>query len=247
MTVGDFNTDSNPISCVKIYKPSPCERYIKTHINACFNVGDGGVKAKEFNCAVFQSWCEAKRFKTAKITLISDIMAQKPNADVKKTIPEDAIERAVENAPPAPLADDEISDEEMPFPNATVVRHIKTYAPNKMISSKVKVALNHFLGDVVKVVAKDMGKTRYSMIEMDDFQRATKPYTVAEDLEFEKQRIVAQLEKTKMDIEGLIRDFNRKFKMQEANEFHVIGIEDGKLADVEAGGDIGAEKKDGEE
>ena len=148
-------------------------------------------------------------------------MAQKQAEDMKKSIQEDAIE----TVPAAPVADEEISDESLPFPNATVVRHIKTYAPNKMISSKVKIALNHFLGDVVKVVAKDMGKTRYSMIEMDDFQRATKPYTVAEDLEFEKQRIVAQLEKTKMDIDGLIRDFNRKFKMQEANEFHVLGME----------------------
>jgi len=160
-------------------------------------------------------------------------MAQKRDEDAKKTIPEVATEPVAGGAPVVPAADEEISDESLPFPNATVVRHIKAYAPNKMISSKVKVALNHFLGDVVKVVAKDMGKTRYSMIEMDDFQRATKPYTVAEDLEFEKQRIVAQLEKTKMDIEGLIRDFNRKFKMQEANEFHVIGLDDVPVANAE--------------
>lgn len=164
-------------------------------------------------------------------------MAQKQVEEINENVKDDA----VENAPVAPAADEEISDESLPFPNATVVRHIKAYAPNKMISSKVKVALNHFLGDVVKVVAKDMGKTRYSMIEMDDFQRATKPYTVAEDLEFEKQRIVAQLEKTKMDIDGLIRDFNRKFKMQEANEFHVLGMENIPVAEVEM---EEAEKKD---
>jgi len=168
-------------------------------------------------------------------------MAQKQVEDIKASIQEDA----VETVPAAPTTDEEISDESLPFPNATVVRHIKQYAPNKMISSKVKVALNHFLGDVVKVVAKDMGKTRYSMIEMDDFQRATKPYTVAEDLEFEKQRIVAQLEKTKMDIDGLIRDFNRKFKMQEANEFHVLGMENIPVANSNAeASNNGAEKKD---
>jgi hypothetical protein len=169
-------------------------------------------------------------------------MAQKRDEEVKKSI-QDVDENAVENIPQASAGDEEISDESLPFPNATVVRHIKQYAPNKMISSKVKVALNHFLGDVVKVVAKDMGKTRYSMIEMDDFQRATKPYTVAEDLEFEKQRIVAQLEKTKMDIDGLIRDFNRKFKMQEANEFHVIGMDDVPVANENAENN-GAEKKE---
>ena len=178
-------------------------------------------------------------FKTAEIIVVSDVMAQKEIEDVKESIQEEAIE----TVPQAPASDEEISDESLPFPNATVVRHIKTYAPNKMISSKVKIALNHFLGDVVKVVAKDMGKTRYSMIEMDDFQRATKPYTVAEDLEFEKQRIVAQLEKTKMDIEGLIRDFNRKFKMQEANEFHVIGMDDVPLANADAENQ-GTEKKE---
>ncbi len=168
-------------------------------------------------------------FKIAAIIVFSDIMAQKQVDEVKEV----AKDNDIESVPEAPATDEEISDESLPFPNATVVRHIKVYAPNKMISSKVKVALNHFLGDVVKVVAKDMGKTRYSMIEMDDFQRATKPYTVAEDLEFEKQRIVAQLEKTKMDIEGLIRDFNRKFKMQEANEFHVLGMDDIPVAKVE--------------
>lgn len=184
-------------------------------------------------------------------------MAQKQAEEIKSSIVDDA----VESVPAAPAGDEErkrdkssqprlsddeeISDESLPFPNATVVRHIKAYAPNKMISSKVKIALNHFLGDVVKVVAKDMGKTRYSMIEMDDFQRATKPYTVAEDLEFEKQRIVAQLEKTKMDIEGLIRDFNRKFKMQAAGEFHVLGMENIPAANsnTEANNE-GAEKKD---
>ncbi len=171
-------------------------------------------------------------------------MAQKQVEEVKESVQEESIQ-TVQEVPQAPavavVSDEEISDESLPFPNATVVRHIKAYAPNKMISSKVKVALNHFLGDVVKVVAKDMGKTRYSMIEMDDFQRATKPYTVAEDLEFEKQRIVAQLEKTKMDIEGLIRDFNRKFKMQEANEFHVIGMDDTPVANAK---NDGAEKKE---
>ena len=169
-------------------------------------------------------------------------MAQKQAEEIKSSI----INDAVETVPAAPVGDEEICDESLPFPNATVVRHIKTFAPNKMISSKVKIALNHFLGDVVKVVAKDMGKTRYSMIEMDDLQRATKPYTVAEDLEFEKQRIVAQLEKTKMDIDGLIRDFNRKFKMQEANEFHVLGMENIPVAvsKKEDANNHGAEKND---
>ncbi len=113
-------------------------------------------------------------------------------------------------------------DESLPFPMATVVRQVKKRTHSKMISSKVKVAMNEFLGDVVSSVATEMGKTRYSMVEMDDFQRATKPYTYARELEKEKERVVAELEGMKQDLESLIREFQRKFALAGVDDLSVL-------------------------
>ncbi|MEA3342585.1 MAG: hypothetical protein U9Q92_00325 [archaeon] len=113
-------------------------------------------------------------------------------------------------------------DESLPFPMATVVRQVKKRTHNKMISSKVKVAMNEFLGDVVGSVASEMGKTRYSMVEMDDFHRATKPYTYARELEKEKERVVAELDGMKQDLESLIREFQRKFALAGVDDLSVL-------------------------
>ena len=113
-------------------------------------------------------------------------------------------------------------DESLPFPMATVVRQVKKRTHSKMISSKVKVAMNEFLGDVVSSVANEMGKTRYSMVEMDDFNRATKPYTYARELEKEKERVVGELERMKGDLESLIREFERKFALAGVDDLSVL-------------------------
>ena len=113
-------------------------------------------------------------------------------------------------------------DESLPFPMATVVRQVKKRTHSKMISSKVKVAMNEFLGDVVSSVANEMGKTRYSMVEMDDFHRATKPYTYARELEKEKERVVSELERMREDLESLIREFERKFALAGVDDLSVL-------------------------
>ncbi|RLG13215.1 MAG: hypothetical protein DRN71_05315 [Candidatus Nanohalarchaeota archaeon] len=113
-------------------------------------------------------------------------------------------------------------DDSLPFPMATVVRQVKKRTHRKMISSKVKVAMNEFLGDVVSSVANEMGKTRYSMVEMDDFNRATKPYTYARELEKEKERVVGELERMKADLESLIREFERKFALAGVDDLSVL-------------------------
>lgn len=119
--------------------------------------------------------------------------------------------------------DEDVEDNHSyPFPMATVVRQVKKQTHNKMISSKVKVAMNEFLGEVVYSVANEMGKTRYSMVEMDDFQRATKPYTYARELEKEKERVVAELEKMKDDLESLIREFQRKFALATVDDLSIL-------------------------
>jgi hypothetical protein len=151
-------------------------------------------------------------------------------ADIKDK-KKDEISNLNENLDNEPVVDEIVEDdavaddESLPFPMATVVRQVKKKTHNKMISSKVKVAMNEFLGGVVGSVSEEMGKTRYSMIEMDDFQRATKPYTYAKELEQEKERVVSELEKMKDDLEALIREFERKFALASVDDFSVMNVE----------------------
>jgi len=116
----------------------------------------------------------------------------------------------------------EVNDESMPFPTATIVRQMRKQIPGKMISSKVKEEMNLFLGQIVEAVAKEMSKTRYSMVEMDDFFRATKPFTYAKELEKEKERVINELERMRTDIDSLIAEFNRKFALMKADDFSVL-------------------------
>ncbi len=50
-------------------------------------------------------------------------------------------------------------DESLPFPMATVVRQVKKRTHSKMISSKVKVAMNEFLGPPALPIRAHRGLT----------------------------------------------------------------------------------------
>ena len=101
------------------------------------------------------------------------------------------------------------------FPLAPIVREIKRHSEGKMVSSKVKIATNMFLSQILTLVSKEMANTRYAMIEMDDFRRATLPYTFVKQLDKEKDRIIIDMEKMRMDWESKIEEFKRKFGKEE--------------------------------
>ncbi|MCK4884193.1 MAG: hypothetical protein KAS30_04950 [Candidatus Diapherotrites archaeon] len=101
-------------------------------------------------------------------------------------------------------------DENKPFTNARVDRLMRKALTKKlMIRGKVRDSMNEFLGEIGSKATKEMGQTEYAYIEMDDFMKATEKYKKAEYLDEEKQRIVASLEKLKLDINALIRDLER--------------------------------------
>ncbi|OYT35410.1 MAG: hypothetical protein B6U87_00335 [Candidatus Aenigmarchaeota archaeon ex4484_52] len=119
--------------------------------------------------------------------------------------------------------DNNIEDEEklekenkdLVFPLAPIVREIRRHSEGKMISSKVKIATNQFLSKILTLISKEMANTRYAMIEMDDFRRATLPYTFVKQLDKEKDRIIVDMEKMRMDWETKIEEFKRKFGKDE--------------------------------
>lgn len=102
-----------------------------------------------------------------------------------------------------------------PFALARVVRIIRNNAPDHMISSNVKNAMNHWLGEVAEDVAKKMNASRYTTLNLDDFGDATKRYKIADELDSEKERLVKGLDKLQLDIDALKRDIERRIATEE--------------------------------
>jgi hypothetical protein len=98
------------------------------------------------------------------------------------------------------------------FPMAPIVRLMKQEMDeDKMIRRRVKEAMNDWLAQLCRKVAKKMNQSDYTMVEIDDFKTAIEAYDMVEDTEQERVRIVATLEKVKQDCDSLIMDVNRKF------------------------------------
>jgi len=101
-------------------------------------------------------------------------------------------------------------DPNLPFPTARVVKILKANCKDHLISAKVKDAANIWLGNVCEDVAKEMSKSRYPTLDLDDFRAAVKKYEVASHLDEEKARLLKGLEKLKLDIEALERDISTR-------------------------------------
>ena len=121
------------------------------------------------------------------------------NTDVA---PEDnGVNGAVENE------EDDLS----PFPRARVVRLMREEIQDKIIRSEVKDAMNMWLGELTRKIAKEMGSTQYASVSLADFQRATKPYDMIEDIVKDEQRLLMSVQKLREDSDHIIRELNRFF------------------------------------
>jgi len=107
---------------------------------------------------------------------------------------------------------EEGDSKEFAFAMAPVVRLMKAELDSdKMIRSRVKVEMNLWLEKICRKISDKMNESDYTMVELDDFKTAIEPYEMVDDVEQERHRIVASLEKIKQDCDSLIRDVNRKF------------------------------------
>ena len=125
-------------------------------------------------------------------------------------------EEEINNADVAPENNDvsEIGeDETVPFPRARVVRLMREKIRDKIIRSEVKEAMNMWLGDLTKKLAKEMGNTQYASVSLADFQRATKPYDMMEDIIKDEQRLMLSVQKLREDSDHIIRELNRFFSV----------------------------------
>ena len=130
--------------------------------------------------------------------------------------PQEQQEQAQTEATPEQAADteEEVSEEEaekLPFPNAAIVRLMKSRMDGeKMIKKEVKLAMNKWLGNLCVNVSKEMNKFPYVMMHLHEFQKAIEPYTDMEEFQKEKERILSHLDAIKKDLEKLERDLGKR-------------------------------------
>lgn len=103
--------------------------------------------------------------------------------------------------------------EPLPFPRARVVNLMRTEIKDKIIRSETKEAMNFWLGNLLKKLAKEMGSTQYASVSLADFQRATKPYDMMEDIVKDEQRLLLSVQKLREDSDHIIRELNRFFSV----------------------------------
>lgn len=107
----------------------------------------------------------------------------------------------------------ETETKELPLPNATVVRLMKdNMSGDKMIKKEVKIAMNKFLGEVIKDVANKLEEFPYTTVDYSMFREAIKPFKQAKEIGKEKKRLNTHLDKIISDCRSVQRDLERKFE-----------------------------------
>ena len=106
------------------------------------------------------------------------------------------------------------AETKLPFPTAPIVRLMRKHLDkDKLIKKEVKDEMNKWLGNLCEKVTKNMNEKPYTTVDLNTFKEAIKMYKDLEEMEKEKNRVIAHLEKIKQDCDALIRDLDRKFKV----------------------------------
>ncbi len=101
--------------------------------------------------------------------------------------------------------------EVLPFPRARVVSILRTEIKDKIIRSEVKEAMNFWIGNLLKKIAREMNNSMYGSVSIADFNRATKPYDMIEDILKDHDRLLVSCEKLKADSDSILREMKRFF------------------------------------
>jgi histone H3/H4 len=104
--------------------------------------------------------------------------------------------------------------EVLPLPTAPIIRIMKkNLDKNKLIKREVKEQMNKWLATMCERVTKKMNEKPYASVDLSAFKEAIDIYSSIEEVDKEKQRIIASLEKIKQDCDSLMRDLDRKFNI----------------------------------
>jgi hypothetical protein len=113
-------------------------------------------------------------------------------------------------------SEEEGDDVDLPFPMAPIVRVIKdNLDEHKLVRRQVKERMNLWLGKMCAEVSKEMNKSPYPTVSVAMFNQAIQKYEAMDELKKEKERVVAGLQKIKLDCDSLMRDLDHKFDFDE--------------------------------
>jgi len=139
-------------------------------------------------------------------------VVEEKQPETTEVVQEATVEASTEIAEAAAVPVDTTPEgEPLPFPRARVVSIMREDIKDKIIRSEVKEAMNLWLGTLLKRLAKEMSNTQYGSVGIADFQRATKPYDMIEDIVKDEQRLLLSTEKLKADSDHIIRELQRFF------------------------------------
>ena len=130
----------------------------------------------------------------------------------EKTTEKEVSESTEEVEEEAAMEQEGVTEEELPFPRATIVNMLRKHLDNgKQIKGQVKVEMNIWLGKMVERIAKKLNTNPYSYVDGAMLREAVEPYENIQDIEKEKERIIKQLEAVKAACDVLIHEVDRKF------------------------------------
>jgi len=116
----------------------------------------------------------------------------------------------VEKIPEAQVEGEELEDEEsenLPFPNARVVRIIKANLKNPhQVKYDVKVAANELLGDILTDVSQRMNEEEYFTLSIEHFNKASRKYREIGLQQKRINRIKKILEKQRAELDEIIAE-----------------------------------------
>ncbi|MEM2974061.1 MAG: NFYB/HAP3 family transcription factor subunit [Candidatus Micrarchaeia archaeon] len=123
---------------------------------------------------------------------------------VEEEAEREAVEGSVESEELPPE-----EEEKLPFPTARIVRIMKEHMTKPhQIRAEVKVAVNEFLGDILKDVAQEMDKEEVFTLGTEHFNKAVKKYKMIEYQQKRIDRIKKLLEKQRAEIDEVVTEID---------------------------------------
>ena len=124
------------------------------------------------------------------------------------------VEPVNEEVPAEELESDEMSEEEaesenLPFPNARVVKIIKKNMTNPhQIKRDVKLAANELLGEIMADISRSMNEEEYFTLSIEHFNKAARKYREIGLAQKRVYRIKKVLEKQRAELDEIVTEMD---------------------------------------
>lgn len=114
----------------------------------------------------------------------------------------------------------------LPFTKSRVDSLIKkNLSGDQIVSARVKVAMNEWLGELAANVARQMAKSPNKTLTVEEFREAVHKYELADRLAEEKERVKREIEATNKKIDHVIQGIDKSIvKKDEAESVRIVRL-----------------------